>query len=197
MKQLIKEGKPLYGESSMPEHIQEMSARNSRFAQLKFSKSIGIWKKEKRIWIWIWIGVVDVLFLARLDSLVQLCQPQQPWCRHFQVQQLRLDTTSNKKKQLCDRNRWMNLNTKCLGNNAWSIKAKQRHHHHPLCYWIEKKKEATRINVFHFVHEPHDIWSKRRGLRVYCHMWWSPQAPLLRMRVMVGSADKDSSNTIM
>ncbi|CDS08338.1 hypothetical protein LRAMOSA02286 [Lichtheimia ramosa] len=37
MKQLIKEGKPLYGESSMPEHIQEMSARNSRFAQLKFS----------------------------------------------------------------------------------------------------------------------------------------------------------------
>lgn len=40
MKQLIKEGKPLYGESSMPEHIQEMSARNSRFAQLKFSKSL-------------------------------------------------------------------------------------------------------------------------------------------------------------
>ncbi|KAI9319842.1 NADH-ubiquinone oxidoreductase complex I, 21 kDa subunit-domain-containing protein [Dichotomocladium elegans] len=37
MRQLLKEGKPLYGESSMPAHVQEASARNSRFAQLKFS----------------------------------------------------------------------------------------------------------------------------------------------------------------
>ncbi|ORX46508.1 hypothetical protein DM01DRAFT_1339510 [Hesseltinella vesiculosa] len=37
MQQLIKEGKPLYGESMMPKHIQDESARNSRFAQLKFS----------------------------------------------------------------------------------------------------------------------------------------------------------------
>lgn len=37
----------------------------------------------------------------RCYSLVQLCQSQQPWCRHFQVQQLRLDTTSNKEKSNC------------------------------------------------------------------------------------------------
>lgn len=36
LSQLAKEGKPLYGESYMPEHIQDSSARNSRFSQLKF-----------------------------------------------------------------------------------------------------------------------------------------------------------------
>ncbi|KAG0749545.1 hypothetical protein G6F57_002075 [Rhizopus arrhizus] len=36
LSQLAKEGKPLYGESYMPEHIQDNSARVSRFSQLKF-----------------------------------------------------------------------------------------------------------------------------------------------------------------
>jgi hypothetical protein len=38
LSQLAKEGKALYGESYMPEHVQDASARNSRHAQLKFSK---------------------------------------------------------------------------------------------------------------------------------------------------------------
>lgn len=38
MSQRLKEGKPLYGESTMPEHVLQNAARNSRFAQLKFSK---------------------------------------------------------------------------------------------------------------------------------------------------------------
>jgi hypothetical protein len=38
MQQRLKEGKPLYGDSMMPEHVQNESSRNSRFAQLKFSK---------------------------------------------------------------------------------------------------------------------------------------------------------------
>lgn len=38
MSQRLAEGKPLYGESHMPQHVQDHSARNSRFAQLKFSK---------------------------------------------------------------------------------------------------------------------------------------------------------------
>ncbi|KAI7906178.1 NADH-ubiquinone oxidoreductase complex I, 21 kDa subunit-domain-containing protein [Cokeromyces recurvatus] len=37
MSQRLKEGKALYGDSYMPEHIQDTSARNSRFSQLKFS----------------------------------------------------------------------------------------------------------------------------------------------------------------
>ncbi|KAI8885993.1 hypothetical protein K501DRAFT_284013 [Backusella circina FSU 941] len=37
LSQLAKEGKPLYGESYMPEHVQDAAARNSRYAQLKFS----------------------------------------------------------------------------------------------------------------------------------------------------------------
>jgi len=41
MEQRLKDGKPLYGDSMMPQHIQDESARNSRFAQLKFSKSKG------------------------------------------------------------------------------------------------------------------------------------------------------------
>ncbi|CAO3656560.1 unnamed protein product [Mucor fragilis] len=36
LSQLAKEGKALYGESYMPEHVQDASARNSRFSQLKF-----------------------------------------------------------------------------------------------------------------------------------------------------------------
>jgi hypothetical protein len=39
MQQRVKEGKAIYGDSMMPEHVQNESARNSRFAQLKFSKS--------------------------------------------------------------------------------------------------------------------------------------------------------------
>lgn len=42
LSQLAKEGKPLYGESYMPEHIQDNSARVSRFSQLKFGKKIEI-----------------------------------------------------------------------------------------------------------------------------------------------------------
>jgi hypothetical protein len=38
MQQRLKEGKSLYGDSMMPEHVQNESSRNSRFAQLKFSK---------------------------------------------------------------------------------------------------------------------------------------------------------------
>ncbi|KAI8983013.1 NADH-ubiquinone oxidoreductase complex I, 21 kDa subunit-domain-containing protein [Pilobolus umbonatus] len=37
LSQLAKEGKPLYGESYMPGYIQDVSARTSRFAQLKFA----------------------------------------------------------------------------------------------------------------------------------------------------------------
>ncbi|KAI8083149.1 NADH-ubiquinone oxidoreductase complex I, 21 kDa subunit-domain-containing protein [Halteromyces radiatus] len=37
MQQRLKEGKSLYGDSFMPEHVQNESSRNSRFAQLKFS----------------------------------------------------------------------------------------------------------------------------------------------------------------
>ncbi|KAI9302397.1 NADH-ubiquinone oxidoreductase complex I, 21 kDa subunit-domain-containing protein [Cunninghamella echinulata] len=37
MKQRLQEGKSLYGDSLMPEHVQNESSRNSRFAQLKFS----------------------------------------------------------------------------------------------------------------------------------------------------------------
>ncbi|KAI8047209.1 NADH-ubiquinone oxidoreductase complex I, 21 kDa subunit-domain-containing protein [Gilbertella persicaria] len=37
MSQLAKEGKALYGESYMPEYVQDASSRNSRFAQLKFA----------------------------------------------------------------------------------------------------------------------------------------------------------------
>ncbi|KAG2226312.1 hypothetical protein INT45_005984 [Circinella minor] len=37
LSQLAKEGKPLYGETNMPAHVQAASAQNSRFAQLKFS----------------------------------------------------------------------------------------------------------------------------------------------------------------
>ncbi|KAI8068241.1 NADH-ubiquinone oxidoreductase complex I, 21 kDa subunit-domain-containing protein [Gongronella butleri] len=37
MEQRLKDGKPLYGDSMMPQHVQDESARNSRFAQLKFS----------------------------------------------------------------------------------------------------------------------------------------------------------------
>ncbi|KAI8371910.1 NADH-ubiquinone oxidoreductase complex I, 21 kDa subunit-domain-containing protein [Blakeslea trispora] len=37
LSQLAKEGKALYGESYMPEYVQDVSARNSRFAQLKFA----------------------------------------------------------------------------------------------------------------------------------------------------------------
>ncbi|KAI9027310.1 NADH-ubiquinone oxidoreductase complex I, 21 kDa subunit-domain-containing protein [Phycomyces nitens] len=37
LSQRFKEGKPLYGESSMPPHVANESSRNSRFAQLKFS----------------------------------------------------------------------------------------------------------------------------------------------------------------
>ncbi|KAI8970086.1 NADH-ubiquinone oxidoreductase complex I, 21 kDa subunit-domain-containing protein [Mycotypha africana] len=36
MSQLIAEGKRIYGESYMPEHIQDTAARVSRFSQLKF-----------------------------------------------------------------------------------------------------------------------------------------------------------------
>lgn len=36
LSQLAKEGKALYGESYMPEHVQDASARNSRYSQLKF-----------------------------------------------------------------------------------------------------------------------------------------------------------------
>lgn len=45
LSQLAKEGKALYGESYMPEYVQEASSRNSRFAQLKFCKDI---KKKNR-----------------------------------------------------------------------------------------------------------------------------------------------------
>jgi hypothetical protein len=38
LSQLAKEGKALYGDSYMPEHVQDASARNSRYAQLKFCK---------------------------------------------------------------------------------------------------------------------------------------------------------------
>lgn len=41
LSQLAKEGKALYGESYMPEHVQDASARNSRFSQLKFGKWFG------------------------------------------------------------------------------------------------------------------------------------------------------------
>ncbi|KAI8371689.1 NADH-ubiquinone oxidoreductase complex I, 21 kDa subunit-domain-containing protein [Radiomyces spectabilis] len=37
MSQRLKEGKSLYGDSLMPEHTLNDSARNSRFAQLKFA----------------------------------------------------------------------------------------------------------------------------------------------------------------
>ncbi|KAG1109622.1 hypothetical protein G6F42_015598 [Rhizopus arrhizus] len=36
LSQLAKEGKALYGDSYMPEHVQAASARNSRYSQLKF-----------------------------------------------------------------------------------------------------------------------------------------------------------------
>jgi hypothetical protein len=34
--QRVKEGKPLYGESEQPEHVQASAYRNSAFSQLKF-----------------------------------------------------------------------------------------------------------------------------------------------------------------
>lgn len=38
MAQRLKEGKALYGDSYMPEYIQDTSARTSRYSQLKFGK---------------------------------------------------------------------------------------------------------------------------------------------------------------
>jgi hypothetical protein len=49
LSQLAKEGKPLYGESYMPENVQDASARNSRFSQLKFCKSFFVLHVD--IWI--------------------------------------------------------------------------------------------------------------------------------------------------
>jgi len=36
LSQRVKEGKPLYGESDQPEHVQASAYRNSAFSQLKF-----------------------------------------------------------------------------------------------------------------------------------------------------------------
>jgi hypothetical protein len=36
LSQRAKEGKPLYGESDQPEHVQASAYRNSAFSQLKF-----------------------------------------------------------------------------------------------------------------------------------------------------------------
>ncbi|KAF7977104.1 hypothetical protein HWV62_4699 [Athelia sp. TMB] len=36
LRQRVKEGKPLYGESDQPEHVQASAYRNSAFSQLKF-----------------------------------------------------------------------------------------------------------------------------------------------------------------
>lgn len=36
LRQLAREGKPLYGESKQPEWVQQSAYRNSQFSQLKF-----------------------------------------------------------------------------------------------------------------------------------------------------------------
>lgn len=40
MRQRVKEGKPLYGESSLDDHIQQYAARFSRYAALNFGTFI-------------------------------------------------------------------------------------------------------------------------------------------------------------
>lgn len=40
MAQRIKDGQALYGDSLMPEHVQQASASNTRQAQLKFGKFV-------------------------------------------------------------------------------------------------------------------------------------------------------------
>jgi hypothetical protein len=70
LSQLAKEGKALYGDSYMPEYVQDASSRNSRFSQLKFCKSDIVFFSKIRL---------THVYFSRFP-LVQLCQPQQPRC---------------------------------------------------------------------------------------------------------------------
>lgn len=42
LRQRVKEGKSLYGESDQPEHVQASAYRSSAFSQLKFRKYPGV-----------------------------------------------------------------------------------------------------------------------------------------------------------